>query len=185
MFTVNFRSDNETLNDVNDTEIKGDESKFVAKKSHLFQKGMKRFNHINNTRQTLASKAGLAFPARRIHKKFKAKSDLKGIRLAASLYATAVLEYLTAGKYLINLRSVNTLNELFSLFVYFFSPTIVEVLELSGNVASEHKRKRITPRHILFAVRFDEELNNLLNSVTFPSAGVICNIHPKLLNKKN
>jgi hypothetical protein len=39
--------------------------------------------------------------------------------------------------------------------------SIAELLELSGNAAHDHKRKRIVPRHILLAYRNDEELNKV------------------------
>jgi histone H2A len=59
-----------------------------------------------------------------------------------------------------------------------------EILELAGNAASDHKKKRIIPRHIQLGIRNDEELNKLLGSVTIPQGGVIPNIHAVLLKKK-
>ena len=51
---------------------------------------------------------------------------------AAPIYMSAVLEYLTA-----------------------------EVLELAGNFAQSEKKARLTPRHIMLAIRNDEEVRTL------------------------
>ena len=60
----------------------------------------------------------------------------------------------------------------------------MEVLDLAGQCASEHGKKQIKPRHIQLAIRNDEELNKLLNSVTIASGGVLPNIHVFLLPRK-
>ena len=57
----------------------------------------------------------------------------------------------------------------------------VEVLELAGNAARDNKKTRISPRHIMLAVRNDEELNQLLSNITIASAGVVPHIHKILL----
>ncbi|KAM0064277.1 Histone H2A.1 [Helianthus debilis subsp. tardiflorus] len=59
------------------------------------------------------------------------------------------------------------------------------VLELAGNAARDNKKTRINPRHVLLAVRNDEELGKLLAGVTIASGGVLPNINPVLLPKKS
>ncbi|CAL9231909.1 unnamed protein product [Arabidopsis halleri] len=102
-----------------------------------------------------SSKASLQFPMGRIARYLKTGRYAKRVGSGAPVYLAAVLEYLAA-----------------------------EVLELAGNVARDSKKKRITPRHIQLAVRNDEELNNLLGSVTIASGGVFPRIHTCLLPSK-
>jgi histone H2A len=73
----------------------------------------------------------------------------------APVYLAAVLEYLAA-----------------------------EVLELAGNAAKDNKKTRINPRHILLAIRNDEELNKLLANTTIAEGGVLPNINT-LISSKN
>lgn len=101
-----------------------------------------------------SKKAGLQFPVSRIHRYMKNGKLADRISAAAPVFAAAVIEYLVA-----------------------------EVLELAGNAARDNKRVRINPRHVMLAVRNDEELNKLLRGVTIPSCGVLPNIHPSLLRK--
>jgi histone H2A len=51
-----------------------------------------------------------------------------------------------------------------------------EVLELAGNAAKDNKKTRIVPRHILLAIRNDEELNKLLHNAVIAEGGVLPNI---------
>ena len=59
-----------------------------------------------------------------------------------------------------------------------------EILELAGNCARDQKKRRIIPRHLLLAVRNDEELNRLFRNVTIAAGGVLPNIHSVLLPKR-
>lgn len=61
---------------------------------------------------------------------------------------------------------------------------MVQVLELAGNAARDNKKNRIIPRHVLLAIRNDEELGKLLAGVTIAHGGVLPNINPVLLPKK-
>ncbi|KAK9161527.1 hypothetical protein Syun_007868 [Stephania yunnanensis] len=100
-------------------------------------------------------KAGLQFPVGRIARFLKKGRYAQRVGTGAPIYLAAVLEYLAA-----------------------------EVLELAGNAARDNKKTRIVPRHLLLAVRNDEELGKLLAGVTIASGGVLPNIHSVLLPKK-
>ena len=107
------------------------------------------------TRKTKSARAGLQFPVSRLHRYLKKGNYAKHIGCGASVYMAAVLEYLTA-----------------------------EILELAGNAARDYKKTRIAPRHILLAIRNDEEVNRLLRSVTISQGGVVPNIQAALLPKR-
>ncbi|KAI4301773.1 hypothetical protein L6164_035020 [Bauhinia variegata] len=100
-------------------------------------------------------KAGLQFPVGRIARFLRNGRYAQRLGTGAPVYLAAVLEYLAA-----------------------------EVLELAGNAARDNKKNRINPRHVLLAVRNDEELGKLLQGVTIASGGVLPNINPVLLPKK-
>ncbi|TVU24353.1 hypothetical protein EJB05_26785, partial [Eragrostis curvula] len=107
------------------------------------------------SRKSRSVKAGLEFPVGRIGRYLKQGRYAQRVSAGAPLYLAAALEYLTA-----------------------------EMMELAGNAARDNKKTRIQPRHILLAVRNDEELGRLLAGVTIAHAGVVPNIHPELLPKK-
>ncbi|CAN6326451.1 unnamed protein product [Urochloa humidicola] len=100
-------------------------------------------------------KAGLQFPVGRIGRYLKKGRYAQRVGTGAPVYLAAVLEYLAA-----------------------------EVLELAGNAARDNKKNRIIPRHVLLAIRNDEELGRLLAGVTIAHGGVLPNINPVLLPKK-
>ena len=102
-----------------------------------------------------SSKAGLIFPVGRIGSMLRKGRYTKRVAAAAPVYLAAVLEYLTA-----------------------------ELLELSGKVAGQQKKKRITPRAVTLAVRHDDELSQLLSNVTFTQGGVLPNLNEVLKKKK-
>lgn len=102
-----------------------------------------------------SSRAGLQFPVARIGRYLKKSRYAQRVGSGAPVYLAAVMEYLAA-----------------------------EVLELAGNAAKDNKKNRIIPRHILLAVRNDDELGKLLMGVTIAHGGVLPNIHQILLPKK-
>nr|XP_043635867.1 histone H2A [Erigeron canadensis] len=104
---------------------------------------------------TRSIKAGLQFPVGRIGRFLKKGRYAQRVGSGAPVYLAAVLEYLAA-----------------------------EVLELAGNAARDNKKNRIIPRHVLLAIRNDEELGKLLAGVTIAHGGVLPNINPVLLPKK-
>ncbi|CAD6224341.1 unnamed protein product [Miscanthus lutarioriparius] len=97
-------------------------------------------------------KAGLQFPVGRIGRYLKKGRYAQRVGTGAPVYLAAVLEYLAA-----------------------------EVLELAGNVARDNKKTRIIPRHVLLAIRNDEELGKLLAGVTIAHGSVLPNINPVLM----
>ncbi|XP_010557294.1 PREDICTED: histone H2A-like [Tarenaya hassleriana] len=103
-----------------------------------------------------SAKAGLQFPVGRIGRYLKKGRYSQRVGSGAPVYLAAVLEYLAA-----------------------------EVLELAGNAARDNKKTRIIPRHVLLAIRNDEELGKLLAGVTIAHGGVLPNIHQVLLPKKS
>ncbi|KAK7111174.1 core histone macro-H2A.1-like isoform X1 [Littorina saxatilis] len=91
-----------------------------------------------------SNRAGVLFPVARMLRYLKRDTHHLRIGSGTPVYMAAVIEYLTA-----------------------------EILELAGNAARDFKRGRITPRHILLAVRNDEELDVLFKKVTIPQGGVL------------
>ena len=110
----------------------------------------------SGSNKTKSARAGLQFPVARVHRLLKRGHYSKKTGTGAAIYLAAVMEYLAA-----------------------------EILELAGNAARDNKRKRVVPRHLLLAIRNDEELNKLLQGVTISQGGVLPNIQAVLLPKKS
>ena len=101
-----------------------------------------------------SEKAGLIFPVARVHRQLRLISTrTTRISKGGSVYIAAVLEYLCA-----------------------------ELLELAGYEAKEGRKKRINPRHILFAVKRDKEFKPLWKDRIISGAGKVPWI-PSLLEK--
>jgi histone H2A len=91
-----------------------------------------------------SAKAGLQFPVGRVGRLLRHARYSERVGAGAPVYLSAVLEYLAA-----------------------------EVLELAGNATKDNKKTRINPRHILLAIRNDEELGKLLAHTTIAEGGVL------------
>jgi histone H2A len=96
--------------------------------------------------QSRSAKCGLLFPVGRIARFLRKAQVAPRLGAGAPVYLAAVLEYVTS-----------------------------EILELSGNIARDHKKRRILPRHVLLAIRNDDEINKVLSRVIIPSGGAIPN----------
>uniref|UniRef100_A0A453MUB9 Histone H2A n=1 Tax=Aegilops tauschii subsp. strangulata TaxID=200361 RepID=A0A453MUB9_AEGTS len=139
---------------------------------------------------TRSVKAGLQFPVGRIGRYLKKGRYAQRVGSGAPVYLAAVLEYLAAevrtylscprprASVLLCSSCVRQITDLVRRFKS-------QVLELAGNAAKDNKKTRIIPRHLLLAVRNDQELGRLLAGVTIAHGGVIPNINSVLLPKKS
>ena len=59
-----------------------------------------------------------------------------------------------------------------------------EVLELSGKMCLQHKRKTISPQHINLALRSDEELSKMFYLSQISDGGQLVKVHEELLQGK-
>uniref|UniRef100_A0A1I7YJF1 Histone H2A n=1 Tax=Steinernema glaseri TaxID=37863 RepID=A0A1I7YJF1_9BILA len=103
-----------------------------------------------------SSRCGLAFNIGRMDTRMRKGNFAERVSPGAAVYLTAIIEYMTA-----------------------------EVLELAGNAAMDNKKMRVNPRHLMLAIRHDDELNKVLGHITIAQGGVVPSVHPSLLNRKN
>ncbi|KHN70726.1 Histone H2AX [Toxocara canis] len=113
-----------------------------------------RVDGFKQKRVSKSARAGLQFPVTKFHRLMKEAHRAKRVTQSAAVYLSAVVEYLSA-----------------------------EILELSGNACRDNKRKRLVPRHILLAVKNDEELDRMCSKVTIRQGGVLPFVHPVLFAK--
>lgn len=128
---------------------------------HAITHGMKAITkYASSTTGTKAqpisrmTRAGLVLSPALAERILRSKTTSARVGETASVYFAAVLEYIFA-----------------------------EVLELAGNAAKDTKKVRITPRHLFFAVKGDEELNHLFKNASL-AAGVFPGIHAVLLPRR-
>ncbi|XP_053681647.1 histone H2A-beta, sperm-like [Sabethes cyaneus] len=101
-------------------------------------------------RHSRSHRAGLQFPVARFHRQLqRGNFGCRRIGAGASVYLTAVLEFLAR--------------------------ELVDIARIRRDELGDSGP--IVPRHLLLAIRLDDELNRLLASVTLPQSG----IHPRWL----
>lgn len=100
----------------------------------------------NNSEKKISAsqRAGLVFPVGRVKRYLHEGGYAERISMGGAVYLAAILEYLSA-----------------------------EIVELAGNAARDNRKQRIIPRHILLAVKNDEELDTLLKGVVVAQGGVM------------
>lgn len=105
---------------------------------HSLNNGKKTLTKFRNAKKggTLAEKAGLILSVSKTANSIRSNLKKENLSVNASIYATAVLEYILA-----------------------------EILELSGNECRSDKKKTIKPNHIKKAVESDFELEDLMSTL--------------------
>merc|ERR1712141_638995 len=105
---------------------------------------IKYYDQVKEKRKVTRAKtqAGLVFPVKRIAKNMRKELGYIRFTQQSAVFTAAVLEYLSA-----------------------------ELLELAGNVARDFKVKTVSPRHLMLAIKNDEEIVSYFNKnkVILPS----------------
>ena len=95
------------------------------------------------SKRNRSKRAGLQFPVGRLKKYLHEKNLAAREGITAAVYLASVLEYL-----------------------------MTEILELAGNETKNHKKKRITPRHIFLGIKKNTEIELLLKQIIIPQEGI-------------
>ena len=126
----------------------------AAKKGASTRKNPKLGQHDRSKVVSGATKAGLIVAPSRCQRMMRKMRLSKSMGVGGGVFMAGVLQYLMS-----------------------------EILELSGEVCLERKRKTIAPRHMQLAVRGDEELNKMFAMTQISSGGTIRNIQAELFPK--
>lgn len=102
-------------------------------------------------RKTTRRKTGLLFQPRHARKFLQRGKYAKRMRRNTPIALAAVTQYLA-----------------------------IEVLRLSGDIATKFGAKRIQPRHLFLAVHLDDEFNRLLSHITMAQGGAMPQIPQQL-----
>jgi len=128
---------------------------------HAVSEGTKALTKFNasmaENEDNIGGTAGLVFPIERIHKLIN-NHWLGRVGYGSSIYLAAVLEYLSA-----------------------------EILELAGNAAriDPGSNNTIYPRHLMLAIRNDEELDKICRRSIIPDSGGLPHIHSSFVARNN
>lgn len=120
----------------------------------LQQKASKMVKPETKKYESKATRSALIFPVGRIARYLRQRKYGERTGISAAVYMAAVLQYMA-----------------------------FELTELSGDIVKNLKKRRIQPRHILLAVRGDEELDKVIDG-TIASGGVIPHIYKNLITTK-
>ena len=102
-----------------------------------------------------SKRADTLFPVGRLNSLIRKGRYSERMSSTAGAFMAGVLEYLTA-----------------------------EIIELAGNVAEQHKKKQIKPKHLNLGIRSDDELAKLMCEVTIAEGGMLPSINEFFLKKK-
>lgn len=116
----------------------------------LIKLHLKRMNFVS-AKKSKSSKAGLILPVQRIRQNLIKGNYANRIGTVSAVYMAAVLEYLCA-----------------------------DIFDIAGVEARKAQRKRITPRHLMLAVRKDAEFDELFKDVIISESGVLPTVNPVL-----